>query len=80
MHDWYGGAQTGPRPPQVDVGNPDPIEGRIYGEVLELTCGQQYYFVCVAVNDKGVESQYSKQVAVIPDGIPNVPLNIIIFK
>jgi Putative metal-binding motif len=60
---YYGETEGGPYPNAVDVGNPWPVDGRIYATITVLTCGQLYYFVCVAVNDIGLESFYSNFVS-----------------
>ncbi len=77
---YYGQTNGGPYPDVVNVGKPAPVDGRIQGTVPGLTCDQQYYFVCVAVNDANLESPYSSQVAVIPDsGVPGSPVNLMII-
>jgi hypothetical protein len=63
---YYGQTHGGPYPNVVNVGKPEPVDDRIYGQVAELTCGQQYYFVCTAVDDTGSESAYSDQIELIP--------------
>ncbi|MCP3928429.1 MAG: DNRLRE domain-containing protein [Bacteroidetes bacterium] len=74
---YYGQVDNGPYPNIVDVDNPELLDGRIYGTVTGLTCGEQYYFVCVAVNEAGIESGYSDQVIVTPpdpgDTTPPLP-------
>ena len=37
---YYGQTDGGPYPNEVNVGSPEPVDGRIYGQVAELTCGQ----------------------------------------
>ncbi len=59
---YYGSTKGGPYPNVVNVGNPGSVGGLIKATVTVLTCGQQYYFVCVAVNDTGFESAYSNSV------------------
>ena len=59
---YYGQTEGGPYPNAVDVGNSEPLDGRIYATITVLTCGQPYYFVCVAVNADGIESFYSNSV------------------
>ena len=59
---YYGETEGGPYPNVVDVGKPGPVDGRIKATIYVLTCGQQYYFVCVAVNKAGFESPYSNSV------------------
>ncbi|MBC2724849.1 MAG: hypothetical protein HGJ97_19715 [Desulfosporosinus sp.] len=60
----YGLANGGPYPNVVNIGKPAPVGGRIHGEVTGLIDGQQYCFVCVAVDDQERKSDYSAQVAV----------------
>ncbi len=70
----YYGETDGVYPNDVDVGKPEPIDGRCNGDVEELDCDKQYYFVCVAVNFYGKESLYSDQVIVTTDdGAPSPP-------
>lgn len=61
----YGLTDGGPYSSEVNVGNPTPVDGRIYGEVPGLECGQQYYFVCTAYDADGDESDFSPQVSVL---------------
>ncbi len=78
---YYGQNNGGPYPSVVNVGNPSPVDGRIHGTVPGLTCGETYYFVCVAVNTSGVESTYSAQATVTPDsGVPGSPVNLMIIE
>jgi len=65
----------------VNVGKPAPVAGRIQGTVPGLTCGQTYYFVCVAVNDANLESAYSGQATVTPNSaVPGSPVNLMIIE
>ena len=59
---YYGQTDGGPYPNEVDIGNPTLVDGRVYGEVVGLACGEQYYFVCVAYTTQGEKSDYSSQV------------------
>ena len=59
---YYGTSSGGGYPNEVDIGDPALVGGRVYGEVPGLTCGTQYYAVCVAYNTQGVESNHSSQV------------------
>ncbi|MCD4720921.1 MAG: fibronectin type III domain-containing protein [Desulfobacula sp.] len=78
---YYGQTNGGPYPNVVNVGKPAPVEGRIHGTVPGLTCGQQYYFVCVAVNDADIESAYSTQADVTPNSaVPGSPVNLMIIE
>jgi len=61
----YGLTDNGPYPNVVDVGKSELVAGRIYGQVPELTCEQQYYFVCTAVDNTGSKSAYSDQIELI---------------
>jgi len=58
----YGLTNGGPYPNVVNVGKPETVDGRIYGQVTGLTCGQQYYFVSMVFDDAGGKSEYSDQV------------------
>jgi hypothetical protein len=58
----YGQTEGGPYPNVVDIGKPDPVDNRIYGQVQGLECGVVYYVVCTAYNTDGVESDYSTQI------------------
>ena len=60
----YGLANGGPYPNVVNIGKPAPVDGRIHGEVTGLIDGQQYCFVCLAVDDQENKSDYSAQVEV----------------
>jgi hypothetical protein len=78
---YYGQTDGGTYPNVVDVGNPEPVDGRIQGTVTGLTCGEEYFFVCVAVNDTGVEGAYSSQAAVTVDSsVPGSPVNLMIIE
>lgn len=68
---YYDQTDGGPYPNMVDVGNPAPVDGRIQGTVPGLTCGQQYYFVCTAVDDTGSESAYSNQIELTAGEVPD---------
>ncbi len=46
----------------VDIGNPSPVDGRIHGQVVNLTEGTTYYFVSTAYNSNGQESEYSDEI------------------
>ncbi len=59
---YYGLDDGGPYTGVKDVGNPPPVDGRIWGEVSGLVCGDQYYFTCRAYNTAGLESDNSIQV------------------
>jgi hypothetical protein len=72
---YYGLVDGGPYPNEVDVGNPTPVAGRIHATVPGLSCGQDYFFVCVAVNEDGMESGYSSQLPVTTEG-PGTPLDL----
>ena len=61
---YYGTSDGGPYGSIVDVGNPALVDGRVYGEVTGLTCGVNYFFVCVAYDSQDEESDYSQQVSV----------------
>jgi hypothetical protein len=78
---YYGQADGGPYPSVVNIGMPAPVDDRIIGTVTGLDCGQQYYFVCVAVNDVGVESSFSQQAIVTPSsGVPGPPTNLNVLE
>lgn len=78
---YYGQTNNGPYASVINIGNPAPLDGRIQGSVTGLTCGEEYFFVCVAVNDTGLESTYSSQVAVTPDSsVPGSPVNLMIIE
>ncbi len=78
---YYGQTDGGSYPNVVNVGNPETVDGRIQGTVTGLTCGEEYFFVCVAVNDSGVESTYSSQAAVTPaSSVPGSPVNLMIIE
>ena len=78
---YYGQTNGGPYSSVVNVGNPAPVDGRIQGTVPGLTCGETYYFVCVAINDANVESTYSGQISVTPvSEVPGTPVNLMIIE
>lgn len=78
---YYGQTSGGPYPSVVNVGNPTPVNNRINGTVTGLNCGEQYYFVCVAVNTSGLESPYSSEAGVTPSsGTPGAPTNLNIIE
>ena len=56
---YYGTTHNGPYNLMAEMGNPEPVDGRIHGSVFWLTDGLTYYFVCVAYNDAELESDYS---------------------
>ncbi|MCI5119849.1 MAG: DNRLRE domain-containing protein [Candidatus Electrothrix sp. AUS4] len=67
---YYGLDDKGPYPNMVDIGNPDPDNNRIWGEVSGLECGTTYYFVCRAYNTAGLESDNSEQVVTVAGSNP----------
>ncbi|SHH84298.1 Fibronectin type III domain-containing protein [Desulfofustis glycolicus DSM 9705] len=69
---YYGTSDGGPYPASVDFGMIAPQNERVYAEVPGLTCGTEYFFVCVAYNTQGVESGYSTQVSGVIGSISNV--------
>ena len=73
---YYGQSDGGPYPNVVNVVNPEPVPNRIYGQVPELACGQQYYFVCTAVDNTGSESVNSDQIALTTAGVPSSPTGL----
>lgn len=78
---YYAQTNGGPYPNFVYISNLTPVEGKIQGSVTELNCGQQYYFICVAVNNVGVEGAYSSQATVTAGaGIPGMPNDLIIIE
>ncbi len=78
---YYGQTSGGPYPGVVNIDNPVPVDGRINGTVTGLDCGQQYYFVCVAVNDAGIESSYSQQMDITSlSSVPGVPTNLNVIE
>ncbi|RLD66083.1 MAG: hypothetical protein DRI84_05540 [Bacteroidetes bacterium] len=59
---------------ETDVGNPELDEkGRCNGTVINLVCGNKYYFVAIAVNTAGDRSAYSDQAVVARAGAPSAP-------
>lgn len=46
----------------VAVDDPAPIDGRIYGEISNLSEGTTYYFVVTAHDAQGLESNYSAEI------------------
>jgi hypothetical protein len=46
----------------IAIDNPQLQDGRIYGEVPDLTEGTTYYFVVTAHDDQGTESEYSEEI------------------
>ena len=71
-HIWYG-TVSGAYLTIIDVGKPEAQEdGRIYGGVTGLDCGEAYYFVCTAYNDNG-DSAKSNEIYVEFAGKPRAP-------
>ncbi|MBM9513114.1 fibronectin type III domain-containing protein [Desulfogranum marinum] len=58
----YGLTNGGPYSGSLDVGNPDPTNGRIIAAVPNLTCGKTYYFVATSYDKAGSKSNNSNQV------------------
>jgi len=79
---YYGQTKGGPYPNVVDVGKPVPVGGRVWATITVPICGQQYYFVCVAVNKAGIESAYSNSVvnSIIIKSDLSFKLNDAIYK
>lgn len=46
----------------VAIDNPQPQDGRIYGNVSNLSEGTTYYFVVTAHDAQGTESDYSEEI------------------
>ncbi len=63
---YYGTTPGGPYPNMIEIGKPAPIDGRIHGSVPNLTPGTTYYFVAVARNLGGLESDYSSEAVFTP--------------
>ncbi|MEA3347845.1 MAG: fibronectin type III domain-containing protein [Pseudomonadota bacterium] len=78
----YGTSQNGPYDLVVDVGNPAPVDGRIKGTVSGLDEGVIYYFIAIAYNESGLESDYSAEVSyTCPHTIsPSSPLGLRILS
>ena len=61
----------------IAIDNPQPRNGRIYGEIPGLIVGTTYYFVVTAHDDQGAESEYSQEIqwtaAVITSQRPPTP-------
>lgn len=62
---YYGKDANGPYPYHVDIENPTVVNGRIYGSVPGLTCGSDYFFICMAVDNSGSELAGSGEEIVI---------------
>jgi hypothetical protein len=78
---YYSQTSGGPYPSVVNVGNPTPVDGRINGIVTGLTCAEQYFFVCVAVNSSGLEGPYSEESSVTPSsGVLGAPKILSIIR
>lgn len=58
----YYGTETGNYTESVDVGNPEPVDGRIIGTVTGIPYGQEYFFAAAAYNP-AQESGYSNEVS-----------------
>jgi len=56
------GTASGDYTETIDVGKPEPVDGRIQAQVSGLIEGTTYYFVATAYDSAGVESDYSEEV------------------
>lgn len=80
---YYGKTNNGPYPNAVNVSTESIVEDRVQGIVTGLTCGEKYYFVCVAVNEANIESPYSTQLALtvgVGSELPGSPGNVEIME
>ncbi len=57
------GTTSGSYTTTIDVGLPQPVDGRVYGTVTGLTEGATYYFAATAYDTNGQESDYSTEVS-----------------
>jgi len=46
----------------LDIGLPDPVDGRIHGTVTDLVTETTYYFAATAYDSEGNESDYSDEI------------------
>jgi|GEM_PF-1903203 len=58
----------------IDIGNPDPVDGRIHGSVSDLTEGTTYYFAATAYDQDGTESDYSAEIVYTVPGEEPAPI------
>ena len=58
----YYGTATRTYTTTLDIGLPNPVNGRIHGTITGLTEGQTYYFAATAYDDLGTESDYSDEI------------------
>ena len=69
------------KPGVVNVGTAIGDDDKVHGTVTGLNCGETYYFVCVAVNNADLESEYSQQVTITTSSVvPGPPTNLIIIE
>lgn len=68
----YYGFSSGNYTSVIDIGLPDPVDGRIHGTIYDLTDGETYYFAATAYDDGGNESDYSVEVVHTPSSADTV--------
>ncbi len=60
----------------LDVGNPDPVDGRITGTITDIPYGVEMYYAVTAYNP-GAESDYSNEVVhAVPWPVPGTPADL----
>ena len=60
----------------LDIGLPDPVDGRIHGTVTALTPGETYYFAATAYDSTGAESDYSDEIVYTVVSSPSAALPV----
>lgn len=62
----YYGTESGVYTESVDVGNPEPVDGRILGTVTGIPYGQEYFYAATAYNPSQ-ESDFSNEISYTED-------------
>jgi len=58
----------------IDVGLPEPVDGRVHATVDDLAEGNTYYFAAMAYDSNGNESDYSQEISyTVTSSEPSLP-------
>jgi len=72
----YYGTETGNYTESIDIGNPEPVNGRIIGTVTGIPYGSRYFYAATAYNP-AQESGFSNEVEYTAEWpVPGTPSDV----